>query len=420
MNSEFRYRGYWIPFPKPVPAVVGTAWNDGDLRTICISSEWLPYVLGALQVLCRRETYYGDPDDIEFSVEQANHILAGWRDECPMPIMFQQSTPCLLEYSLDGGTTWTGMYNGQLCINENIADGTLAAGTTANKSEQPPPAGCLTYYIQVQEQTDYVLPTTVSSGDVITVSDVSGAWADGWVGNLWYCYDGSSFILGICVSGSNPAKAGDPLSTAQHQQLIMKVGSTYIDCLLGAYTVPAGVSNALISFLPNNGSARSGGTGVVAAKVTVCNNSSWCRVIDFTASDGGFTAVPFSPTLGTYVTSNGWVTTLASGNDDIWIQHTIVAGETLQQISIEYTRTGPLTSSALYFATKSDASDSFGSTTLSSGVQTYTWTGSQVVSSDAKIQIYTQAQHGTGSGTVIRKITIRGTGSNPFGSDNCP
>lgn len=410
MNSEFRYRGYWIPFPKPVPAVVGTAWDDGDLRTICISSEWLPYVLGALAVLCRRETYYGDQADIEFSVEQANHILAGWRDECPMTIQFQQTTPCLLEYSLDGGTTWTGMYNGQLCINENIADGTLAAGTTANPSSPVTPGGCTEYHIQVSEQTDFVLPTTVSAGDVITVSDVSGAWADGWLGNFWYCYDGSVFLLGVCISGSNPAKSGDPLTTGQHMQLVCKIGSTYYDALGGAITVPSGVSNELISFLPNNGSARSGGTGVVKALVTVCANAHWCYDFDFTTGDGGFTNYDWT---ASYVAGVGWQNT---GTAKAIYIHKLFPSANFTKVEFTVVISGSTSPGWRGFAVGAfPASGSYINAvdnTLGNG--TYTVTANGNVSA---VEIKSAMQ--TDGTLTLTKIHVEGNLGSPFGASNC-
>lgn len=423
MNSEFRYRGYWIPFPRPVPAVVGTAWNDGDLRSICISSEWLPYVLGAIQVLCRRETWYGDPDDIEFSVVQANHILTNWEDTCLSGIMFQQTTPCLLEYSLDGGTTWQGMYDGQLCINENIADGTLAAGTTANPSAPVEIDGCVDYYCQVQEQTDFVLPTTVSTGDVITISEVAGAWADGWAGNLWYCYDGSAFVLGVCISGSNPAKSGDPLQTAEHQQLIIKIGSTYYDALAGPITVPSGVDNALVALLPNNGSARANGTGVVKAKVNICNNSQWCyewtgaALNDWTKLATGDNGQGF----GSFATTV-WNTScnVYAGNsyeaiviEKSFASRTIIKVEIERTISVNHNALGM----TIYDAANTNLHHDDGSGTKS------TWEGS----SDTTTKIWFNFDAGynpagtscLGGAGQVTKIKIWGLGTNPFGSNNC-
>lgn len=419
MNSEFRYRGYWIPFPKPVPAVVGTEWNSGNLRQICVSDAWLPYILGALGVLCRRETYYGDPDDIEFSVEQANHIIAGWENSCLAQIQFQQTTPCLLEYSLDGGITWQGMYDGQLCINENIADGTLAAGTGANPSEPVPTAACQDFYIQVQEQTDFVLPTTVSAGDVISITEVSGAWADGWAGNLWYCYDGSLFILNTCISGSNPAKSGDPLQTAQHQQLIVKVGDTYYDALAGDITVPGGVENALVSLLPNNGSARSGGTGVVKAKVTICNNSTWCYEFDFTASNGGF-VVDGDAGFASYSAGNGWTKGSQGAVCHIkkTMSSTIIDKVTLWASGYDTTSYNSDWNFLYIYANNSNPGSRIGS------YPQFFNTGATrpFVATTSRSSVTTLNINGgfhTGTTVYYTKVRIEGRGSNPFGSNNC-
>lgn len=420
MNSEFRYRGYWIPFPKPVPAVVGTAWDGGNLRTICVSEDWLPYILGALGVLARRETYYGDPADIEFSVEQANHILSNWREECPMTIQFRQSLPCLLEYSLDGGTTWQGAYDGQECINANIADGTLAAGTSANPSSPAPVGGCTVYHIQVQEQTDFVLPTTVSAGDLISVDNVSGAWADGWLGNLWYCYDGSVYVLGVCISGSNPAKNGDPLQTAEHQQLICKVGDTYYNPLSGSITVPGGVSNALISFLPNNGTARSGGTGVVQARVTVCNNSNWCYHADFRSGS----VAPFTIDQGT-VDSSGLHTV-------VWNTHytyariykNLAANATILKVRIKGTWTaGNYTGSdALRVMHNNDSAYILqkSNTQVGTGDFDITVDGLNVVASNnISITAVPDWEAPLVHNATITEVWFYGVGTNPFGSNNC-
>lgn len=72
--------GYRIPFPNPIEAETVQDINQENLITMRFSKDWLRYVLPALGILARPETYYGTKGDIEFAIQQGHTLLGLWED----------------------------------------------------------------------------------------------------------------------------------------------------------------------------------------------------------------------------------------------------------------------------------------------------------------------------------------------------
>lgn len=95
-------------FPDPV-AVPADAPITPPYVYVYFNATWLPYVLGALQQLCRPQTWItasqaaldsvlGEAQDLLAQIAAANG---------PQPPIFQVTAAGLLQVSSDGGVTWT-------------------------------------------------------------------------------------------------------------------------------------------------------------------------------------------------------------------------------------------------------------------------------------------------------------------------
>jgi len=104
-RADWASGGAFIPFPMPVP------FPDSDVEetpTVCLrfNEDWLPWVLGALKVLARSETWASDVEGTDALVEQGHRLLSLVEDPCN-PII----VPFYLPYvsALDAGS-----YDGDL------------------------------------------------------------------------------------------------------------------------------------------------------------------------------------------------------------------------------------------------------------------------------------------------------------------
>jgi hypothetical protein len=80
-QSPWVYRGAFIPFPLPIPAITTSPLASGDTG-LCWADDWTPAILGALKALTRPETWSGDPADIVLAMEGAQQLLSGLVDGC--------------------------------------------------------------------------------------------------------------------------------------------------------------------------------------------------------------------------------------------------------------------------------------------------------------------------------------------------
>jgi len=151
----------------------------------------------------------------------------------------------------------------------------------------------------------WLLPVPVSTGDVITISSLTGAWADGTLN--WNCPDGTPYVLGVCV-GSKGHRVGDPSATLYHMQLILNINGLWYDPTAGPITVPAGVTN-VTAYLQANDVTLSDNFGSIGFCVTLLKSSiaanTWQHIFDFTTGQHGWRQAG----AGVYVAGQGWATT---------------------------------------------------------------------------------------------------------------
>lgn len=115
----------YSPWPVLLPPP-STSPLEGTLTAICINDDWLPLVIGAIKILTRPEVWDpSDPDAALLATKRAENLLASIEATCGEVMQFRQNTVCELEMSLDGGETWTAIFNASLCIDDYIARGIL-------------------------------------------------------------------------------------------------------------------------------------------------------------------------------------------------------------------------------------------------------------------------------------------------------
>ncbi len=144
-----------------------------------------------------------------------------------------------------------------------------------------PPAGgfCQIYHGLMGAKDQWLAPPVVNSGDTIQFSNIQGAWSDG--AGLWYCPAGGLFFAGACTIGTRDAL--DPIPTSDHMVLLAKIAGSYYDVSAGGlFTVPGGVTNALLIVQANDANLADN-FGQISFDVQVCNNQTagWSSFIDF-------------------------------------------------------------------------------------------------------------------------------------------
>jgi hypothetical protein len=258
---------------------------------------WLPYILGSLKQLMLQTTWQtDDPATLNLQQELAGQILY----EFSLASFDKFCDPCEGDFDVTS-----------LCENLRIHDGKIQAmccgewtdipgqeginigGPTQPGSGSPQPTpggGCQDYHAVFAANSQWLIPTLVNSGDVLTFSNASGAGHDGSI-SPWNCPDGSTFLAGACV-GVGGTSGGDPAPTINHMRLIVNINGTWYPADSGSITVPGGVSGAA-AYVQVNDSVLSDNSGNYALDINVCNNTAtrYSHLFNFALGPQGW-AVP--------------------------------------------------------------------------------------------------------------------------------
>jgi hypothetical protein len=268
-----------------------------DQLTVSFPREWQPYILGALTQLTLQATWKGTPEEQGAAMQAAWNMIATFGQARCAPTSPEvhggedddMSCPCwrvqnnTLQFFCCG--EWQDVINvGQ--------PGQPGAG-----SPQPPAGGgTAEYCLKCPGNGMALLPTNVSTGDVILIENPSGAWFDGNEFVNWTCPNGWRFFAGTCIYAPNYDSL-DPLPLVLDMCLIAQIGGTYYNVfnsdLAGnpqPFTVPAGHTNDPVTFLPND-HVPSGNAGEISFCVKVTNNSSLSWSHDFDLTVGSYPSV---------------------------------------------------------------------------------------------------------------------------------
>lgn len=336
----------------------------------------------------------------------------------PKPIIFVDEMEYMMsvceQLKFEDGVL-KGLCCGDWVAIDGQSGGVVPSGVVQpNGSSRPAPGQSKCYNVLLNANNQWQLPFPVADGDTITITDANGAWSDGTT--AWYCPDGTPFVLGICI-GSQGHAGGDPDTTDYHMQAIAKVGSSYYPASNGIFTIPGGTGTQSLILQANDGTLDDN-RGSISLNICVQNNATppstpWCFVMDLTASDYGFTALGG---FGTYVPGVGWQAVSSAINIEI-----VFTPTPLTHIDFDYEWDG--TCSGVSDETSIYDGPGFGTQLgvngpLNAPSGNYAWDGI-VVSGD--ITLAANATTGVCDTSVItiKRITWRGTDTNPFGSDNC-
>ena len=135
----------------------------------------------------------------------------------------------------------------------------------------------------------------------------------------------------------------------------------------------------------------------------------WCYTFDFTTSDGGWARVP-GTTFGVWTTGVGWQGNKSGSVYAIYIGRSFTTS-VITSVEMLVDVPGGLNADSDW---NINVGGNVQSGVLAVGTNTCTWSGS-VSAGNIKINPNDTAQNLT----VIR-VTVRGIGVNPFGTDNCP
>jgi len=99
MIKPWSASGFWPPFPNPVE-VPSTDVDATPLAKLCFNADWQPYILGAIKVLARPETWVGTVDDIKRVTSQAQSLFTD-------PLLSENCDACPEFVFVKGGTHLT-------------------------------------------------------------------------------------------------------------------------------------------------------------------------------------------------------------------------------------------------------------------------------------------------------------------------
>lgn len=281
---------------------------------------------------------------------------------------------------------------------------------------QPTPGQTACYPAALAASGFFLLPTPVSTGDTLVVSNASGAVSNSH-NALWHGPDGSQFFAGAYV-GFPQTDGSNPVPTAPTSSLIIKFGSTWYALGVGSFTVPGGVS-AEQPVIQVNDDSITGLGGDFGFKICATNNGvgTWTKTFDFSTGPHGWT--PFAsdnPTV--WVASAGWQSTLSEGAYvQTYIRIDPPSGTfNITDVDVFFDRvagagtTDPETD-GLETATAVFAQNAFPGVGGGTGIH-YIWHGTQSLST---LMSYENASYGGTTGSVlIRTITVSGTGTEPI------
>lgn len=407
-----------LPLPEvPLP-------SDTVCYTVELPNE--PRILeafeGAIQMLSRWP--YWARDDDHRGIVAANVFKDLYQSleagVCEViNIRIKPTDLCTLQLTTDGGLHWVDVADLRPCADLAVTDGIqqrLDDGTLSGGGQQPGqgagnPGQCYSYPITLRGNDRWNSPVAVEGGDVITVSNASGAWSAVSPLAAWYCADGENYVLGQCAGGG-VLDPGDPVPTVLHMRLIgnLPADSTtpYFDMYNLIYTVPSGVALGDF-FLQANDSVLSDNQGSINLQVEICK-SLWTHVFDFTIDAQGWAVEPGE--AGTYVAGIGWEAAfLDAQNFEVGIS---ISFSTIRLVDcvMTFDRTSHAGANAGYRV------QGFG-TTGESHIVTPGVDGTDLTLSanftTNKTKLFCQVNNGTAAAAaLIKRIVVRGTGTDPF------
>jgi len=322
-----------------------------------------------------------------------------------MKLRINPDDPCIIQNECSPGV-WENWYDPRQCI-------------TGGASQQPPGGDisvgdCREYDIVLQGNGKYILPVALNDGYKIIVTLASGGWNDGGV--TWHCPNGFTYLLGGCANAT-PAQAGDPLQSVNHMRLVAEYDGNFVDAFNSTITIVPGTGATNLTFQAND-SDISNNSGSVSFHVQVCNpaTETFVHVFDFTTDDHDWTAVVTGGVpLGEHVPGLGWRSVQYNPDPQgALIVERAFSQRAITRYVVEYYRQNDTLASGnthSFFSLIGAVVQEDHVMPIDAGNHVEDWTTS--VSADI-IHFNHRIGVATPQGVVLSKVTVYGTGSDPF------
>jgi hypothetical protein len=185
------------------------------------------------------------------------------------------------------------------------------------------------------------------------------------------------------------------------------------------------ILNSMLALAGEGGVSNLSALGTSTGDCSGCA-CAWCYTFDFEASDGDWIGADAG--LGTYELGVGWKSTFAvlgdgNGYRIIQLQRAFAGEITSIHVAAQVVDPGshPYPSNWVYCTTNIGAVITSGGTPAA-GTYVLNFTGDQTVTGITYLQVSAGFINGAsdpGGEVVLKTVTIRGIGDNPFGADNC-
>jgi len=191
----------------------------------------------------------------------------------------------------------------------------LSAGQPGPSSTPPAPGECKLYDFGLDSGKSYLLPSLVSTGDQLTLSQLDGATTDVEPLGRWNCPSGDLYFGGVC----QPVTQTDPGAPAPSLPIgipLYLIDGTYYDARV-AVTMPGGVANKPGQVVCNY-AAGGGFAGRITGVLQVCNNQagSWLLSENLVIGSGHITPSTngFDGGQSVWIPGSGWADVACHSN----------------------------------------------------------------------------------------------------------
>lgn len=289
-------------------------------------------------------------------------------------------------------------------------------GSTA----RPGPGDSSCFKVELMGNNRWKLPFAVLPGDLVTITQIDGAWSDGTI--VWDCPDGTPFVAGQCF-GAQIHEGTDPDSVEFHMQLIAQISSNYYSCT--APIAVTGVGAQDLYFQANDGTLADN-QGSVSFQVCVTSGqdvpvTTWCHTFDFSADEGGwsvFDSCGVACPCGEWA-AGGFQQPADNCTDNVFVLSPYMAsGAIIKRVVMTM---NPGLSSAInpYCLIADSENNNLVSDNFGGDVWDYDWSANTI--EYPQIAIGWDPRLGSGQVYANQTVSIKlyGTGLDPFGTSNC-
>jgi len=426
------------PWPSPRSSFVQPVTppsvdpDEGGLISVSFNPAWLPVLLGAAQQLVQYTTWIGDEVAKQEAVDRATLLInmLGYpiasvpgAPSTPPIVTRYNTTTHVVETSVDGGSTWVP----------------APGSDPRTQTTLPPQTGVNAACNSAASEVAFLnrindLSTYLGAGLEAT------SLAFGILGLLIEFTP----TFGILFSVVTAAATG--LASAGLTAINLALSSTNLDLLLCIIYCHLSADNQLdaarLQNVEDDVTTLIGGTDAVILNsmltlqgygninnvmashldtdtCTGCSACSWCYTFDFTVSTQGWNTGP-GVNNTTHVPGTGWVGGLVSSPNNLNDAEIYrdFSGINVTSVTGVYTKSAGSGASnvntlRLYHPTATQVAQSTTNTLGTNQSKTVTYSG--VVD-----RIIWDVNSGGSAATVqLKSITIHGTGTNPFGANNC-